>query len=93
MGRSVNKKEVYITLREEDLVPLVKRVKEKQLKVGQEIGIISYNHSPLKDVLLDGLTVISTDFKALGTTAARLLLNNEKRFISNPFRMTIRRSL
>lgn len=89
----IEKKEVYINLMDEDLVTLVKRVKHSGLKVGKEIGIISYNHTPLKEVLLDGLTVISTDFKELGATAARLILDNEKKQVNNPFQLIVRNSL
>lgn len=89
----IEKKEVYINLIEGDLVTLVKRVKNSGLKVGSEIGIISYNHTPLKEVLLDGLTVISTDFKELGASAARLILDNEKKQVDNPFQLIVRNSL
>lgn len=89
----IEKNEVYIDLKEGDLVTLIKRVKGMGLKVGQEIGIISYNEAPLKEILLDGITVISTDFQQLGETAARLVLNNEKMQITNPFRMIVRNSL
>ena len=89
----ISKQEAYITITEEDLVKLVKQVKQKGYRVGQDLGIISYNHTPLKEVLLDGVTVVSTDFQALGTSAAQLILDNEKKQISNPFRMIIRNSL
>lgn len=89
----IREKEVFINLTDDDLVTLVKRIKYIGLKVGSEIGIVSYNHTPLKEVLLDGVTVISTDFKELGASAARLILNNEKKQISNPFRLIVRNSL
>lgn len=92
-AKPICKQEAYISITEEDLVKLVKRVKQKGLKVGQELGIISYNQTPLKEVLLDGVTVVSTDFKELGASAARLILNNEKKHISNPFRLIVRNSL
>ncbi len=89
----IEKNEVYINLMEDDLVTLIKRVKYMGLKVGQEVGIISYNETPLKEILLDGITIISTDFQQLGETAARLVLDNEKRHITNPFRLVVRNSL
>lgn len=89
----IKKDEVYINLMDDDLVALIKRVKSKGLKVGQDVGIISYNETPLKEILLDGITVISTDFQQLGETAARLILANEKAHITNPFRLIVRNSL
>lgn len=85
--------EAYITMTEDDLVILVKKVKQSGLKVGEEIGILSYNESPFKEVLLDGIAVISTDFVQLGRTAANLILSGEKTHISNPFRLILRNSI
>jgi DNA-binding LacI/PurR family transcriptional regulator len=78
---------------EDDLVTLIKRVKQLEMKVGEAVGIISYNETPLKEILLDGITIISTDFEKLGETAAKLILENEKSHIANPFRLVIRNSL
>ena len=85
--------EVFINLMEDDLVTLIKRVKNLGLKVGKDVGVISYNETPLKEILLDGITIISTDFQQLGETAAQLILKNEKKHITNPFRLVIRNSL
>ncbi len=89
----ISKGEVYINLMEDDLVVLIKRIKQLGLNVGKDIGIISYNETPLKEILLDGITVISTDFKQLGETAAKMILEGEKKHIANPFRLLVRGSL
>ncbi|MCB0531410.1 MAG: GntR family transcriptional regulator [Lewinellaceae bacterium] len=89
----IQKNEVYINLMEDDLVTLIKRIKNLGLKVGKEVGIISYNETPLKEILLDGITIISTDFQQLGKTAAQLILENVKDHIANPFRLVLRNSL
>ncbi|MDX1939332.1 MAG: GntR family transcriptional regulator [Saprospiraceae bacterium] len=85
--------EAYINLMEDDLVVLIKRIKNLGYKVGQEVGIISYNETPLKEILLDGITVISTDFEKLGETAARMTLDNKREHIANPFYLVVRNSL
>lgn len=90
---TVQSGEVYINLVEEDLVTLIKKTKEAGLVVGEEVGIISYNENPLKEILLDGITVISTDFEQLGKTAAELILKKSKAHIENPFRVIVRKSL
>lgn len=89
----IEKEEAYINLMEDDLVTLIKRIKNQGLKVGKEVGIISYNETPLKEILLDGITVISTDFQQLGVTAARMILEQEKAHVANPFRLVVRASL
>ena len=89
----IQENEVFINLMEDDLVTLIKRIKNLNLKVGKDVGIISYNETPLKEILLDGITIISTDFEQLGKTAAELILNHEKKHLANPFRLVVRNSL
>ncbi|MBC2839325.1 GntR family transcriptional regulator [Robiginitalea sp. SC105] len=83
----------YINLKEDDLVALIKQIKRSDLVIGQDVGIISYNDTPLKEVLLDGITVISTDFENLGATAAELVLGRKGEQIENPFYVIARSSL
>lgn len=86
-------RQAFINLMEDDLVTLIKRIKKTDLCVGQDVGIISYNETPIKEILLDGITTISTDFEMLGRSAAQLILQNERRHIHNPFRLVMRQSL
>ena len=89
----VNKKEMYIVIEETDLVTLIKTCRTKGLKIGKDVGIISYNETPLKEILSDGITVISTDHQKMGETAATLILENRKEKIKNPFAFIQRKSL
>jgi len=89
----INKKEAYIIIEENDLCNLIKKSREREYEIGKDIGIISYNDSPLKEILLDGITVISTDHTKMGETAARLILDNRNEKIKNPFVMIRRGSL
>lgn len=83
----------YINLKEDDLVTLLKKISASGLKLGQEVGIISYNDTPVKEILRDGITVISTDFENLGKQAADLVLGHEKKSLANPFYVISRNSL
>jgi len=76
-------KDLYIIIQEQDLVNLVKQARDRHFKLGEDIGIISYNDTPLKELL--GITVISTDFKKMGTTAAKMILNKEAHTEKNDF--------
>ena len=84
-------KDVYVTIQERDLVNLVRQVRAKNLELGKDIGIISYNETPLKELL--GITVISTDFKAMGESAAYMVLKNKKEKVKNVFKYIERNSL
>lgn len=78
----------YVVIRETDLVELVKKIRQTSFLLGREIGIISFNETPLKELL--NMTVITTDFVAMGRTAAQLLLQKQRVKVNNPF-YTIRR--
>jgi len=84
---------VYINLMEDDLVELVEKIVSDNLKIGEDIGVISYNETPLKKIIVNGITTISTDFKLMGQNAAELVLNNSKEHVAIPFRVTMRNSL
>ncbi|NJO03646.1 MAG: substrate-binding domain-containing protein, partial [Bacteroidia bacterium] len=86
-------REAYVILQEHDLVALAKLLKKYNYTAGQEVGIISYNETPLKEVLLDGITVISTDFEKMGRCAAEMILRCQGREMENDFRLILRQSL
>jgi DNA-binding LacI/PurR family transcriptional regulator len=83
----------YINLKEDDLVILLKKIKISNFVLGNDVGIISYNDTILKEVLADGITVISTDFHNLGAQAANLILEHKKLELANPFYVIQRKSL
>lgn len=76
-------KDLYIMIQESDLVNLVKQTRDRHYKLGEDIGIISYNDTPLKELL--GITVISTDFKKMGATAAKMILEKNPSEVKNDF--------
>ena len=91
--RKIVKGEVFIVPNDRHLVYLVKKANEMQLTLGKDIGIISYNDTPLKEVVEGGITTISTNFKKMGETLAELLENKQKGLIENPASLIIRNSL
>lgn len=93
VDREVKKGEAYIVLDDKKLVALVKQAQDHGYRLGKDIGIISYNDTPLKSVVSNGITVISTDFKAMGRNIASLILNKKKDHIENPSSLIIRGSL
>jgi hypothetical protein len=85
--------EVFIVLMEDDLVVLIEKVLTTDMKVGKDIGVISYNETPLKKIILNGITTISTDFKLMGEKTAQMILENSKEHFEVPFSVTLRPSL
>jgi biotin operon repressor len=66
----------FWVIEDSDLISLIKLVEEMSLRLGNEIGILSYNETPMKEIIRNGITVISVDFAQMGCTIAD--------FISNP---------
>jgi DNA-binding transcriptional regulator YhcF (GntR family) len=89
----INSGEVFINLMENDLVILLERIIALNLKVGENVGVISYNETPLKKILLNGITTISTDFNYMGAIAAKMITENLKQHIEVPFYYIQRSSL
>ncbi|GEP91251.1 GntR family transcriptional regulator [Chitinophaga terrae (ex Kim and Jung 2007)] len=85
--------DVYINMRESDLVLLIERIISLDLQIGKDVGVISYNETPLKKFILNGITTISTDFKSMGEMAAQLIQENSRAQIEVPFYVTMRSSL
>jgi DNA-binding transcriptional regulator YhcF (GntR family) len=92
-NEKINKGTVYINLMEDDLVELIEKIIALKLKVGLDVGVISYNETPLKKIILDGITTISTNFKLMGEKAAELVLNSSTEHVAIPFQVTLRNSL
>lgn len=84
----------FIVLAETDLANIVKKSREQNLKLGQDVGVISYNETPLKEILADGITTISTDFVHMGRSIAEQILGKEDKIpIKNPFKLYLRKSI
>lgn len=89
----VNEGEAFIIVMENDLVTLIERIIEMNFEVGRHVGVISYNETPLKKIILNGITTISTDFEAMGRETARLIQQRSLQHIELPFSLTLRASL
>lgn len=89
----ISQGDVYINLMEDDLVTLIEKIITHNFIVGKDVGVISYNETPLKKIILKGITTISTDFTKMGELAAKMILENSKEHIEVPFYLTLRPSL
>ncbi len=74
-----------------DLVNLINQIRENELVLGEDVGVISYNDTPLKELL--GIAVMSTDFKVMGEMAAQMILSNQKGRFKVPFNFIDRKSI
>ncbi len=75
------KGDAFLVIDDEDLVFLVEQAAQNNLEIGKDLGLISYNETSLKKVVAGGISVISTDFAAMGKLISKMIIsgNSEKR--------------
>lgn len=91
--RKIDEGDLFIVVKDQDLVDLLKQAAIQKMVVGSDFGIISYNDTPLKEILAGGITTLSTDFKLMGQTLAKLINTKGICTIDNPWQLNIRQSL
>lgn len=91
--RILVKGEVYLIPDDKNLIRIIKKIKKSKLSLGENIGIISYNDTLLKEIVEGGITTISTDFNKMGERLAQLIINKEHKKIENSNNLIIRNSL
>ena len=89
----LSKGDVFICLMENDLVTLVEKTIASGFKIGADVGVISYNETQLKKIILNGITTISTDFQRMGERVASMILQNQIVKEEVPFYLTLRPSI
>jgi DNA-binding transcriptional regulator YhcF (GntR family) len=83
----------YLVIEDDDLVNLVKYCKHTGHQLGGDVGVVSYNDTPLKEVVAGGISVVSIDFFDLGVQAGKQVLEPKEVHITEPTRLILRSSL
>lgn len=92
-GWRVRQGQAYVVVDDLQLAKLIRLCEAERLEIGKEVGILSYNDTPLKEILLGGITVIGTDHGRMGELAAQLILENRREKVKNPFQLVRRLTL
>lgn len=85
--------ELYLLVSDRTLSRFLDQCELKDLVLGKDVGVISYNETPMKKYVKDGITVISTDFEMMGKKIAEFVTTGEKTNTVIPSKLTIRKSL
>lgn len=85
--------DVYIIPDDKTLLKVIKKLKNENLQVAKDVGIISYNDTLLKEIVEGGITTISTDFTKMGASLAHMIMNKQHINIENPNDLILRNSL
>ncbi len=90
---AIQKNNAYVIVSDNDLVRCIHIIKDKKFEIGKDVGLLSYNESPVKELLVNGISTISTNHHEIGQTAARMILEHKKGRIRIPFQFIHRNSL
>jgi DNA-binding transcriptional regulator YhcF (GntR family) len=71
----IEKGTAFWVIEDSHLISLIKIGEEMGFQLGEEIGILSYNETPMKQIIRNGITVISVDFAKMGQSIAEYIIN------------------
>lgn len=85
--------EAFVLISDDDLYRFVKICRNKAWKLGKDVGLVAYNDNPVKELLEEGITTISTNHYTIGRFAAQMILTGDFKRIKSPFEFIRRNSL
>lgn len=88
--------EVYIVVGgqlDRELFDILRTAQENGFKLGEDIGVVSYNDSPINEFIINGLASLSTNFAQMGRIAAEMVNSGNLIKVHNEFRLVVRNSL
>ncbi len=89
----VEKGDLYLLVSDRTLAWFLDQCAEEGFEPGQDAGVISYNETPMKKYVKDGITVISTDFELMGKKTAEFVTSSEPVSFEVPTTLKLRPSL
>ncbi len=90
---NVRKGDLYLLVSDRTLARFLDQCSSKELIPGIDVGVISYNETPMKKYIKDGITVISTDFELMGKKVAEFVITGNHTNIQIPTTLKVRSSL
>ena len=84
---------IYLLYSDMELINLIKEVESRNWIPGKDVGIISYDETPMKEILKGGISVLSTDFKQMGLKVASFINGESFSQQTNTFRFILRSSV
>jgi DNA-binding LacI/PurR family transcriptional regulator len=91
--KTIQSKTIYLIYSDNELINLLKKIEKQNLVPGKDVGIISYDDTPMKEILAGGISVLSTDFKHMGNVAASFMNGAAFEQLSNPSKFILRNSI
>lgn len=84
---------LYFLVSDRTLANFLDQCAVKGFEPGKEVGVVSYNETPMKKYVKEGITVISTDFELMGQKAAEFVSSSQTIKFEVPTQLKIRHSI
>jgi DNA-binding transcriptional regulator YhcF (GntR family) len=84
---------VYLAIKQQDVVEVVKRGRAQGLRCGRDYGLLAYNDIPSYEVIDEGITSLSIDWEKMGNEAANFVLYHTPVQINLPTEVRLRNSI
>lgn len=85
--------EAYFVIRLQDVVDIIKNSRMLQLQCGKDIGVIAYNDMPSYEIIDEGITALTVDWRSMGRKVADFVANNKPIQEYFPTEIRLRNSL
>lgn len=92
-GFKIDKNVAYLSTSDRMLGNFLEQCRVNEYEPGKDVGFLSYNETPMKKFIYKGISVISTDFKEMGTKAAEFVMEKKPMQFYVPTKLTLRKSL
>jgi len=92
-SEEVAQDKLYIAIDDADLWLLLKDCRNNDLRIGKDIGVLSFNDHVVKEIISGGITTISTNFKKMAAITAEHIRSPEHTHFTVPTQLIERGSL
>ncbi|MCF7561581.1 GntR family transcriptional regulator [Sabulilitoribacter multivorans] len=89
----VNKNTAYISVNDRMLYKLLDQCLDSNYELGKDVGVLSYNETPIKRFTYKGISVVSVDFHEFGAKAAEFITSDAPMQSYLPTKLILRESL
>jgi len=73
----IKKGQAWFVIEDNDLVEVVEIIQNRQWKIGKDLGVISYNDTPMKGIAAGGITTLSADFSEMGQKIMKMIISGK----------------
>ena len=90
---TVNENTAYISVNDRMLYKLLDQCLDANFVLGKDVGVLSYNETPIKRFTYKGISVVSVDFQKFGAKAAEFITSDAPMQTYLPTKLILRESL